>query len=109
MQRTVYFSLKSPLYTAAIALPDETRCSALNLWFVSKVPRLWLKPSSEPKIWVNDAFRPPDPLETTVELEVRFFDLSCFVGDRLEDKAEMRDHERTLSPHLVFLVHSPNL
>lgn len=75
MQRTVSFSLKPPLYTADIALPDGTRCSALNVWFVLKVPRLWLKPASEPKIWVNDAFRPPDPGETTVELEVRFFSI----------------------------------
>lgn len=46
------------------------RCNALNMWLVNKSPHLWLKPSSEVKVWVKDVFRRPQTGPVLSEAEV---------------------------------------
>lgn len=46
------------------------RCNALYTWVVNKSPYLWLKPSSEAKVWVQDLFRRPQAGPMIAEAEV---------------------------------------
>lgn len=47
------------------------RCIALSDWLATKSPHLWLKSSSEAKVWVQDIFRRPQSGDVISELEVR--------------------------------------
>lgn len=66
------------------------RCNALNAWLVNKSAHLWLKPSSEVKVWVKDVFRRPQTGPAVSEAEVskpglcndRFFFLLNFAPPR---------------------------
>lgn len=46
------------------------RCNALSTWLANKSPHLWLKPSSEVKVWVKDVFRRPQTGPSVSEAEV---------------------------------------
>eukprot|EP00903_Cladosiphon_okamuranus_P021838 g20081.t1 len=60
---------------------DQDRCNALNAWLVNRSPYLWLKPSSEVKVWVKDIFRRPQTGPTVSEEEV---DLVCCLTSKHE-------------------------
>lgn len=46
------------------------RCNALSTWVMNKAPHLWLKPSAEAKVWVQDLFRRPQSGPRISEAEV---------------------------------------
>ncbi|CAM9417177.1 unnamed protein product [Ectocarpus sp. 6 AP-2014] len=63
---------------------DQDRCIALSDWLATKSPHLWLKSSSEVKVWVQDIFRRPQSGDVISKLEV---DLVCCLTSKHE-KAE---------------------
>lgn len=52
------------------------RCIALSDWLATKSPHLWLKSSSEVKVWVQDIFRRPQSGDLISKLEVRMPDVA---------------------------------
>lgn len=76
-QRPLVLLLRKSIAPACPRCPKHSscknsadRCNALSAWLANKSPQLWLKPSSEVKVWVKDIFRRPQTGPAISETEV---------------------------------------
>lgn len=99
MTNTIAFNtLSYHVMDYLIAIPLwRSRCNALRAWFVGRAPYLRLAPSSEPKIWVEDTFRPPRSGQTMQKTEVRGTSFHCNSVWQVED-------DNMLLPFVFFFV-----